>query len=183
MSERDRERWEAKYRERTTAPMRPLPSLEWIAPAHAGAVALDVACGAGRHCRPLIERGYRIVAVDIAAAALRMMKVAIAFDDSLMRIQADLDAWPFARDVFDLVVQCDFLDRRLFRDLKESVRPGGCVLIDTFCGPAVDGRGPSNAEYRLEQGELARVFSSWRIERAGSAEADRDAILARKPRF
>ena len=184
MSEHDRLRWEAKYREAAGAKHAPArASLAWIPPASAGALALDVACGRGRHFGPLLGRGYRVVGVDIAAGALQASAASGAPRGRVMLLQADLDSWPFARDVFDLVVQCDFLDRRLFGHLKASVRPGGHVLIDTFCGPASLEHGPSCRDYRLEPGELAHEFSTWEILRAGDCDDERDAIFARKPRF
>jgi hypothetical protein len=96
-----------------------------------------------------------------------------------MRVQADLDRWPFAAEVFDLVLSTDFLDRRLFDALKASVRPGGYVLLDTFCGTGTEG--PQCADYRLRHGELARVFGDWAILRNDSCTPGRDAMLARKP--
>jgi SAM-dependent methyltransferase len=184
MSERDRTRWEAKYRDGAgAAPALALASLAWVPPAPPRGLALDVACGRGRHCGPLLARGYRVVAIDIALTALRTAAELAASRKTLMPVQADLDTWPFAPAVFDLVLQCDFLDRRLFPKMKDVVRPGGHVLIDTFCGPPLDGCGPSCGDYRLAPGELAREFASWKILRRGECEDGRDAILAQKPSF
>jgi SAM-dependent methyltransferase len=180
MSDADRTRWEAKH-EQTSLPSLPLASIAWIGLSPAAGLALDLACGKGRHCGPLLERGYRVVAADVAGSALRTLARfhAALREGRMMAVQTDLDHWAFRPEVFDLVVQTDFLDRRLFGSIKASLRPGGRVLVDTFCGEA-DGHGPSCRDYRLAPGELARVFADWEIVRSATVPG-RDALLARKP--
>lgn len=152
-------------------------------------LALDVACGRGRNTLELLALGYRVVATDVAGAALRSLGDAAASSDgALMRVQSDLDHWCFAERAFDLVVQCDYLDRLLLPRIRASTAPGGHVLIDTFMLPAggSDRFGPANPLFRLEPGELERHFADWdivRLHRRNASEtgAARAAILARKP--
>jgi len=190
MSDADRERWEAKH-ERASGSDLPaaLPSLAWLPRAEAGAKALDVACGRGRNAGQLLVLGYQVTCVDIARAALRELAHAHRGERRLGIVQADLDAWPFADGVFDLVVQTDFLDRKLFSSIRRSLKAGGHVLVDTFCRAesAADGaearHGPSRADFLLERGELQRVFAAWDVIRIADTEgpAPRAALLARKP--
>jgi SAM-dependent methyltransferase len=122
------------------------------------------------------------VAVDIAATALRQLTSRLperTKRGDIMPVQADLDSWPFAPDTFDLVVSADFLDRRLFDSIKAVLRPGGHVLLDTFCGEGC-AAGPRCRDYRLGVGELVRVFADWTIIRNECLSPGRDAILARK---
>jgi SAM-dependent methyltransferase len=179
MSEDDRTHWETKHAQAAGERARPLASLAWLPCAAQDGLALDLACGRGRHCRPLVDLGYRVVAVDIAANALRRLYGEYARTE-VVAVQADLDTWPFAAAVFDLVLQTDFLDRRLFRSLKASVRSGGLALVDTFCGDWA-GMGPRCGDYRLAPGELRAVFADWEIVRSEAYAPGREATLARKP--
>jgi len=185
MTESDRIRWEARHSSAQTLPLgEPESTLEWAPFATGSAWALDLACGRGRHCEILLERGYIVVAADISSAALHTLRERHPNSGNrLFQVQVDLDLWPFAPDSFDFILQCDFLDRRLFSHMKASTRPGGHVLIDTFGVTAGSGGGPSNPLFRLEPGELQRAFEDWDILRLGSCRSPaREAILACKRR-
>lgn len=186
MSEQDKSIWDAKHGRASGSPLgAPLPFSEWIPTASRDSWALDVACGRGRHCGVLLARGYSVVAVDISRNALHSLSRSYASGhEHLFRVQADLDDWPFANEVFDFVLQCDFLDRRIFTALKASVRPGGRVLVNTFALGGDDPSGPRNPAFRLNPGELTSTFAGWVIERteASHGSVARSAILARKPR-
>ncbi len=184
MSREDRQRWEDKHR--GASPGEPLASMAWLPVAASdGAIALDLACGHGRHLPPLCSAGYRVVAVDIALTALaevaRRHRAA-----QVWPLQADLDDWPFAAAAFDLIVQCDFLDRRLFSQLRASLRGGGYLLVDTFCqSSAAQQTGPRNSAFRLAPGELEERFADWEIVEASADghQAGRTAMLLRKPQI
>ena len=185
VSERDRRRWEEKHARNQCAPLAsPLNSMRWLPRARPGALALDLACGRGRHTLSLLDAGYCVVAVDVARSALVDLRQRHADDLARCHVaQVDLDQWPFAERGIDLVLQCDYLDRRLFPAIKQSTRPGGHVLIDTFGPGSGNGFGPNNPEYRLSSGELERVFSDWKILRVDGdgPRARRCAILAQCP--
>ena len=182
MSEQDRQRWQRRHTEPRDAS--PRPTIRWVGRG-GGALALDVACGQGRHTLALLELGYRVVAVDIARTALERLDRLLPRAARAFLVEADLDTWPFADEAFDLIVMFDFLDRTLLQRLRSSVKPGGLLLIDTFLHDRSGGArsGPSNPRYLLEPGELDRLFADWtilereRFEREGM----RDAILARRP--
>lgn len=184
MSDADRKRWDEKHERASTSPFgEPEFATALIPPATGRALALDVACGRGRNCRVLLDRGYSVVAVDISSAALRGIKETYkGAEDRVRAVQADLDLWPFDTNRFDLILQCNFLDRRLFPRLKASTRPGGFVLIDTFGSSERTASGPRNPEFRLTPGELVRAFVDWEILHVGSRKGimARETILARK---
>jgi tellurite methyltransferase len=80
----------------------------------------------------------------------------------VLRVAADADAWPFRPDSFDVIVQIDFLERRLFSDLRSALKHGGLLLIETFLDqgrPNADG--PSRTEFLLAPDELPRVFEDF----------------------
>lgn len=170
MSIEDRERWDARHRRATR--LSPEASvLRLPAATRDGALALDLACGQGRHALALRELGYLVVAMDASREALRRLCEAShrEYADEPhhpVPVQADADDWPFADEAFDAIVQVDFLDRRLFAPLEASLKPGGWLLIDTFLDSGrPNAGGPSRAAFRLTPGELPRVFRHLRIVR------------------
>ncbi len=102
---------------------------------------------------------------------------------SVVFVEADVDDWCFREAVFDLVVQVDFLDRRLFPRLRDCLRPGGLLLIDTFLdGGKPNAEGPSNTAFLLAPGEILAAFADFDIllyEEKRSATS-RATLLARK---
>lgn len=185
MSLADRERWDEKHAREEEPSREPAASLSWIPAApREGALALDLACGSGRHVAVLVERGYRVIATDVSLVPLRRIRRAPPSPASVVTVQADVDAWVFAENAFDLLIQVNFLDRPALAAIKRSVRPGGCILIDTFCGSATRAvPGPTNPRYRLAFGELATAFRTWTILRLAETRGpdSRAAILARRP--
>lgn len=184
MSIEDRQRWDLRH----TAPvaLTPRASVLALPEAAPGAVALDVACGQGRHAAVLLDKGYRVVACDVSRVALGHAKQR-AGDTSRARflaVQADADAWPFASSCFDLVVQVDFLDRALLGTLAASLRPGGLLLIDTFLDLGrPNAEGPRSPAFLLRPGELPRSLPSLQVVRDDEehGETGRATLLARRP--
>lgn len=124
----------------------------WCPPAQRGDVALDLACGRGRHVRWLRGLGYRVVAVDRDADALRVA----AFDDGVDPILADVESgpWPVADRAFRLVVVTNYLWRPLMARLLAAVAPSGLLVYETFLeGHERFGR-PTNPDFLLRRGEL-----------------------------
>src|SRR5205807_10238811 len=129
MSHADRIRWQRAHEKREHPAERPPASFlvqnaELLMPGR----TLDLAAGSGRNARFLASRGHRVLAVDIARAALESLRGNSAIDVA----QMDLDAPGFRFGSVDNVLMIDFLDRRLFPSIREWLRPGGVILIDTF---------------------------------------------------
>ena len=118
----------------------------------AAGLAVDVACGTGRHTRLLLERGYRVVAVDRDVSGL-----ADLVSPALTVIATDLEdgtPWPFAAMRFQAVVVSNYLHRPLLPALVAAVAPGGVLVYETFAaGNERFGR-PSNPDFLLRPGEL-----------------------------
>ncbi len=101
-----------------------------------GERALDVACGAGRHLRPMLDDGLDAFGVDLSSALL-----AEAVHDRRLggRVaQADMRRLPFDH-AFDLATnfftsfgyfEDDADNAAALRSMVRSLRPGGRLLID-----------------------------------------------------
>lgn len=121
-----------------------------------GGVALDLACGQGRHARLLAGLGHAVEAVDRDAAAL----AGLAGVPHVATRQSDLEGgpWPFAGRTFSAIVVCNYLHRPLFPLLVEALADGGVLIYETFMrGNERFGR-PSNPEFLLRPNELLEAF-------------------------
>ena len=117
-----------------------------------GGVVLDLACGAGRHARLLLERGYRVVAVDRDVSGLGDLAGAAGLD----LIEADLERapWPFGTRRFAGIVVTRYLYRPLLATLIGALAEDGVLIYETFArGNERHGR-PRRPEFLLEPGEL-----------------------------
>jgi rhodanese-related sulfurtransferase len=150
-------------------------------------VALDVACGRGRHALLLAAAGLRVRAVDRDGeriAALRDVAGRLR-----LRLEAevvDLEGGPAAlgEAAYDLVLGINYLHRPLFPALVRAVRPGGLLLWETFT-IAQAGRGhPTNPDFLLQPGELPRLVAPLEVLRSRDGEFDdrmAAGVVARRP--
>jgi SAM-dependent methyltransferase len=117
---------------------------------------LDVACGAGRHTRFLLELGHRVVAVDRDLSGL----ADLADHPDLEAIAVDLEDGrpvPFVEPQFAAVVVTNYLHRPILDALVSVVALGGLFVYETFaCGNERFGR-PRRPEFLLQPGELLEV--------------------------
>lgn len=181
MSVDDRLRWEERHADaRSLSPRESVLALP--PPASVGSLALDLASGQARHANALRAAGWDVVAMDVSRNALRHAR-STGNGGSLMLVQADVDAWPFLPQSFDLVVQVDFLDRRIFPLLRDGLRADGLLLIDTFLDLGRPNRdGPSRSDFLIRPGELASAFAGMDILRCEetNGETARAILLARR---
>ena len=113
---------------------------------------LDLACGAGRHARLFLERGYRVVAVDRDISGLGDLAGAAGLD----LIEADLEQvpWPLGTRRFAGIIVTRYLYRPLLPTLIGALAEGGVLIYETFArGNERHGR-PRRPEFLLEPGEL-----------------------------
>ena len=91
---------------------------------------LDVACGSGRNTRHLLERGFKVTAVDSDIDGVMDLQGKA----NLQVVQADLEnaPWPFNHEGFDGVVVTNYLFRLHFGQLIASLKPGGVLIYETF---------------------------------------------------
>jgi SAM-dependent methyltransferase len=119
----------------------------------AGTIA-DIACGAGRHIRLGLSRGYRMVGVDRDLSGVSDLQGT----DGLELIAADLEsgaAFPLANRRFDGVIVTDYLWRPILGDILDCVAPSGLLIYKTFAAAhATLGVRPSRPEFLLKPNEL-----------------------------
>jgi tellurite methyltransferase len=142
-----------------------------------GRLALDLACGTGRHSLLLASHGWTVTAVDWSPVALASIR---SRDHTITTVQADLEAGAFVIEPahWDLICIAYFLDRRLFPAIRAGLRPGG-IVIAAF--PVEDNRPgvrPMNPAYLLAKGELATLFPGFDL--LHSAEVEQSPTVRRR---
>jgi SAM-dependent methyltransferase len=171
--------------------MTPSPFVtEWImrrmpASIREGRRALDVAMGGGRNAQLLARLGFRTFGVDVKCDAVRgAMEEAARRGWRIRGWCADLTTHPLPSSAFDVIVVTRYLQRDLFPSLRAAVRPGGCVIYETFTvHQRALGTGPTSPDHLLEPGELRTRFDDWKVlfsEEVAAPEAVA-RIVARKP--
>ncbi len=117
--------------------------------------ALDIACGMGRHSKYLADLGFKVDALDISSVAINSLK-------DLKNIEAkevDFDEYSLEKEKYDLIICVYFLERSLFENMIDALKPNGILIMETFVQDDENEREPSNPDFLLKKGELEEVFS------------------------
>lgn len=149
----DKERWNKRFQEK---PFRDYvePIIEkYITNANIG-YALDIACGQGRNTHFLVEKGFKVDAVDLSDYALSCVRD----ENNIHKIEADLDEYNLEKNKYDLIVNMNYLNRRFYHQIKEALRPDGLLIFETFIIAHGDFDNPQNPEYLLRENELLHAF-------------------------
>lgn len=150
--------------------------------------ALDIACGKGRNALFLAGQGFDVVAIDISAVALEEgRRRAREKSLSISWQQSDLEPIRLPENSFDLVINFNYLQRSLIRQLKGALKSGGHVIFETYLIDQKSIGHPKNPDYLLAHNELLDYFRDFRVLyyregkfRDGDEPSFRAGILARK---
>ncbi len=188
MSLKDKEKWDSKYSsEDSVASREPCSWLTENREALPGkGRALDLAMGEGRNAIFAASLGYDVLGVDISAVGARNAEsFAQQKGVSIETEVVDLDTWSLPKNAFELVICFYFLDRKLFPAIRDSLKPGGLVVYETFNTDHLKYSG-LKPEWVLSHGELLNAFADYRILHYRETDDHDDekgtaSILARKP--
>ena len=161
--------WNQYYADSRNHDLTPDPLLVQVAEILSPGDALDLACGAGRNALHLASLGWHVTAVDSSAVAIAQVR-ALGVGMPVTAVCADLERGEFTIAPADYDLICDFLylQRNLFPQIREGVRPGGIFV----------GAIRLTGSFRLEPGELREQFAGWKI--SYYSETDGARIIARK---
>lgn len=150
----DKERWNKRYLE-NPMPSSVSPLVEkYIEYANVGE-ALDVACGTGRNTHYLADFGFYVDAFDISDHALQKVKNSATIN----KVEKDLDNYNLMPNKYDLIVNVNYLNRRLVSQMKDALKSGGVVIFETFIVAHGDFHMPTtNLDYLLRKNELLHSF-------------------------
>jgi SAM-dependent methyltransferase len=160
-SDEQRARWDLKYEQG-------LPSLTEPDPFFISAygqfvdqsfpnpgVALDLACGLGRHALWLASKNWQVSAVDLSAVAIgKLSQAALELNLNLDLLVADAAEYKFEPRRFDLIVLFYHLDRVLFPKMVSVLKPGGLLICKMGVEWDPDGRLTGVSAIPLGRNEL-----------------------------
>jgi SAM-dependent methyltransferase len=181
-----RAHWDRRHERGELADASPEPVLVNAVAAAAPGRALDLACGLGRHSTFLADNGWHVTAVDYSGVALENLRQRSL---TVHTVQADLERGEFVLqpDTYDLIVDCCFLHRPLFPQIRDSVRTGGRFVGVLPIRDPTSAK-PMNPPFLVERGELLSYFSDWLVEHWREARAGDDParqlraeLVARRP--
>ena len=155
----DKERWNIRH---VKKPMKTTvsPILEKYIPHAKIGVALDLACGTGRNTHFLEELGFKIDAVDLSDYALSQIKNT----SNITKIETDLDKYNLKQNRYDLIVNINYLNRRLMAQMIGSLKDGGVLIFETFIVAHEKAEnGSMNSDYLLKKDELLDAFRDLEI--------------------
>lgn len=187
--EEDRIKWNSRYESRDSyLGVRPSPFLAQeiarIKTLVPGMDALDIACGEGRNSLFLAQHGFRVTGLDISDIGLakgisRANELGVEIDFR----KVDLDD-EIIEGSYDLILNFNFLLRKLIPVEVVALKPGGLLLFDTIMSSELllQSHEPS---YLLQPGELVHLFDKFAgeilfSEESVSGEMPTSRILFRK---
>jgi SAM-dependent methyltransferase len=143
-----------------------------------GGLVMDLAAGAGRHTRLLLDHGFAVRAVDRDASLLRPFA---GRHCEVCEIDLETGApWPLG-DGYDGIVVTNYLHRPLLPAIGGALAQGGTLIYETFAfGNERFGR-PRNPDFLLRPGELLEAFAALTIAgfEQGRVSVPRPAVIQR----
>ena len=150
----DKERWNERHVKRPMSLDANKTLVKYIEHANLGQ-ALDIACGTGRNTHFLCDKGFDIDAADISDYALGKIKN----HAHITKIEADLDIYNITPNKYDLIINMNFLNRRLASQMKEGLKKDGLIIFETFIVAHGEFQMPTtNLDYLLRKNELLHLF-------------------------
>lgn len=167
MSDAERTKWDARYREQGAPSREPSPfvtSLDALLP-RAGR-ALDVAGGAGRHAIWLARRGLDVTLADISPVGLGLAdEEARRAGVPLTTIALDLERDAPPPGPWDVVLSFHYLNRPLFARYERLLAPGGLLVIVHPTRSNLLRHPRPGPDFLLDDGELPRLVTGLEIVR------------------
>ena len=151
--------WDEHYSKLADLDLEPAPLLVEVAEMLPPGCALDLACGAGRNALYLAKLGWQVTAVDSSEVAIQRLRKAGPRPTLDARV-ADLEKHEFAIEpcAYDLICDFFYLQRDLFPQIREGVRPGGVFTAAIHL--ITPGHNPA---FALDSGDLRKQFAGWKI--------------------
>ena len=118
-------------------------------------VALDLACGLGRHALWLASRSWQVSVIDISDVAIgKLSQAALELDVHLDVFVGDAVEYKFEPTRFDLIVMFYHMDRSLFPKMVSALNPGGVLICKLSLPWDSEGRLTAVATDPLGRNEL-----------------------------
>lgn len=119
--------------------------------------ALDLAAGNGRNSIFLAQQGFCVDAVDISSKGLSCIDT---YYHPIQTIHADLNHYHIIANRYDVIVNTNFLLRRLFPLIIFGLKTDGILIFQTYMHPELTGgkADPLKEDRYLKPNELLHGF-------------------------
>jgi len=154
--EKDREKWNQRYRSKKY-PSGPSKIVRKHLHLARKGRALDIAAGNCRNAIFLSENGFEVDAVDISFVGLTLQCTG---NPMINQICVDFDNYNLPVERYDLILNINYLNRRLFPQIIDALIPGGVLMFETFLKadqPA--GTKEHRPEHLIDENELLHAFN------------------------
>ena len=164
-AETDKERWNEKYSGDTYRFGKdPIPYLVEHLNRLPKGKALDLAMGEGRNGVFLATKGFQVTGLDISEKGLEKAQALAKAQGVMIETKVtDLDRASLGTNEYDVVLCTYYLDRGLFPKMKQAVKPGGMVVVETYTMDHLKYRPQFRKEWLLEKNELVEWFKDFTI--------------------
>ncbi len=143
--------------------------------------ALDIAMGSGQNAVYLAGKGFEVEGVDISPQAVAdtlilARKQGVKIDAKVADLEAD---YIIKKAHYDVIICFHYLQRSLFPQIKEGLKPGGMVVYETFIVDQARLFGkPRNPDFLLKHNELLNLFRDLRCLRYREGVIDGKQAIA-----
>ena len=146
--------------------------------------ALDLAMGEGRNGVYLATQGFDVLGLDISPIGLdKAHQLAKHRNATIQTRVVDLENYQLEKNSFDVIICTYYMQRNLFEQIKDSLKPGGMALIETFNTDYLK-YADFPRKYLLQHNELLQIFKDFKIIRYQAYDDGKEAfssIIAQKP--
>ena len=183
-AEKDKARWDKHYNiEGFLFGTEPIPFLKKNIHLLSKNKALDLAMGEGRNGVYLATQGFDVLGLDISPTGLNKANQLAEHHNVKIKTQVvDLESYQLKKNFYDVILCTYYMQRDLFKQIKDSLKPGGMVLIETYNTDYLQyARFPK--KYLLEHNELLEIFKEFKIIRYQAYDDGKEAyssIIAQK---
>jgi len=160
MAKEDKTKWDQKYIDnpKLLEDRDPSKKLDSLIKLSCGKQALEIACGSGRNSIYLAKNGFNIDAYDISEIALETLNSKNY--NTINTHLIDLDEFIPKIEHYDLIIQTNFLDRKLIPKLLQSLKKNGLLFIETYMNHPSNTKPNSTPEFLLQKDELKKFVSN-----------------------
>lgn len=164
-SSKDKNRWNQKYdTQKYIFGKQPIPFLKEHLHLLPKGRVLDIAIGEGRNGVFLATKGFQVIGIDISETGLEKAKtLAKEQGVSIETKIVDLETHPLKPETYDVILCTYYLQRNLFPQMINALKPGGMVLVETYTMGHLNYNPYFKPEYLLEKNELLNYFSDLTI--------------------